>query len=141
MSMRATSKLVGASLCSSVDVNGRHELVTDEPVRLGGSDLGPAPHELLPAAVASCVATTIAMYARTKGWDLGELSVDVDYDNEAVPRRLEIEIHLPDSLAPAQVERLKRVARTCPIRRALETGFAFEERILEEPRHLPHEAA
>ncbi len=141
MSMKATSTLAGMSLRSVVDVNGRHSIVTDEPVRLGGTDEGPAPHELLPAAVASCVATTIAMYARTKGWDLGELAVDVDYDNDAVPRRLEIDIHLPDSLAPAQLERLRRVARTCPIRRALETGFALEERLTTEPRHLPHQAA
>ena len=49
-----------------VDVNDRHILVTDEPVSLGGSDLGPAPHELLPAALASCIATTIAMYAQRR---------------------------------------------------------------------------
>jgi putative redox protein len=139
--MKATSNMVRGSLRSDVDVNGRHALVTDEPVRLGGTDEGPAPHELLPAAVASCVATTLAMYARTKGWDFEGIAVDVDYDNETVPRRLQIDVHLPDSLAPAQVERLRRVAKTCPIRRALETGFAFEERLVTEPRHVPHQAA
>jgi putative redox protein len=139
--MRATSKLVGSSLRSEVDVNGRHVIVTDEPVRLGGTDAGPAPHELLPAAVAACVSTTIGMYARTKGWDIGEIVVDVEYDNEADPRRLQIDVRLPDSLAPAQIARLERVARTCPIRRAFEAGFVFEERLLTEPRHLPHQAA
>jgi uncharacterized OsmC-like protein len=46
-------------------IDGRHRLTTDEPERLGGSDRGPAPHELLPAALAACVATTIRTYART----------------------------------------------------------------------------
>ena len=29
-----------------VEVNGRHTIVTDEPEGLGGTDQGPAPHEL-----------------------------------------------------------------------------------------------
>ncbi len=45
MSMTATARRVGNSLEHEVDVNGRHTIVTDEPERLGGSDLGPAPHE------------------------------------------------------------------------------------------------
>jgi hypothetical protein len=28
-----------------------------------------------------------------------------------------------------QTERLKRVADTCPVRRALEAGFSFDERV------------
>lgn len=141
MGMKATARLVGPTLRSDVDVNGRHMIVTDEPARLGGTNTGPAPHELLPAAVAACVSTTIAMYARTKGWDLGEIVVDVDYDNEVTPRRLEVDVRLPDSLSSTQVERLRRVANTCPIRRALEAGFEFHEQLLIEPRHLPHQAA
>jgi putative redox protein len=141
MSMKATARLAGAGLRSEVDVNGRHSIVTDEPAYLGGTDAGPAPHELLPAAIASCVATTLAMYAQTKGWDVGGVAVDVEYDNEAVPRRLRIDVRVPDMLAPAQLARLERVARTCPIRRALEAGFVFEERFATEPRERPHEAA
>jgi putative redox protein len=141
MSMTASAKLDRSGLRSEVDVNGRHVVVTDEPVRLGGTDAGPAPHELLPAAVAACVATTIGMYAQTKGWDVGEVTVDVDYDNEVTPRRLEIALRLPDSLAPSQIERLRRVANTCPIKRAFEAGFEFEERLIVEPRHIPNQAA
>jgi hypothetical protein len=32
-----------------------------------------------------------------------------------------------------QVERLRRVAETCPVRKALETGFAFNERLVVGP--------
>ena len=108
---------------------------------MGGTDAGPAPHELLPAALASCVATMISMYARTKGWSLSEVQVDVDYDKDAVPRHCEIDVHLPASLAPDQVRRLERVANTCPVRRALETGFEFDERILLDRPGEPREAA
>ena len=128
MAMSATARRVGNGLKHEVDVNGRHTIVTDEPERLGGSDLGPAPHELLAATLASCVATMIAMYAQNRGWDIGETAVNVDYDPDSSPRRFSIDVHLPSNLTPDQRRRLERVAETCPVRRALETGFTFEER-------------
>ena len=128
MAMSATARRVGNGLKHEVDVNGRHTIVTDEPERLGGSDLGPAPHELLAATLASCVATMIAMYAQNRRWDIGETAVDVDYDPDSSPRRFSIDLHLPHNLTPDQRRRLERVAETCPVRRALETGFTFEER-------------
>jgi putative redox protein len=133
VSMTATARRVGNTLKHEVDVNGRHVMVTDEPEGLGGTDQGPAPHELLAAMLASCVATMISMYAQNRGWDIGEIAVDVDYDSESVPRQVAVAVHLPDDLTPDQQRRLERVAETCPARRALEAGFAFEERIITRP--------
>lgn len=130
MAFTATARCLGNTLEHEVNVNGRHTLITDEPASLGGTDAGPAPHELLAAALASCVSTMVAMYAGRRGWDIGELSVDVDYENEVTPRRFEIAIHLPGELTAEQVRRLERVAETCPIRQALEGEFVFEERVL-----------
>ncbi len=133
MSMTATARRKGDGLEHEVDVNGRHTIVTDEPERLGGSDRGPAPHELLAATLASCIATMIAMYAQNRGWELGDSTVEVRYDPDSVPRQLAIDVHLPADLTPEQRRRLERVARTCPVRRALETGFAFTERTVTAP--------
>jgi len=133
MSMTATARRVGDSLEHEVDVNGRHTIITDEPQRVGGTDQGPAPHELLAATLASCIATMIAMYAQNRGWDIGETAVDVDYDPDSVPRRFAIDVHLPGDLTPHQRQRLERVAEACPVRRALETGFAFDERMVATP--------
>jgi putative redox protein len=134
MGMTATARRVGDTLKHEVDVNGRHVIVTDEPERLGGTDQGAAPHELLAAMVASCVATMIAMYAQNRGWDVGETAVGVDYDTDSVPHRVTVDVHLPDDLTADQQRRLKRVAETCPARRALEAGFTFEERIITTRR-------
>jgi putative redox protein len=127
MSMTATARRHRDTLEHEVDVNGRHVLVTDEPVRLGGTDHGPAPHELLPATLAACAATTVAMYARKRGWDIGETAVEAHYDPDSTPRRVAIELRLPDNLTSEQRRRLERVAQACPARRALEAGFVFEE--------------
>ena len=130
MSMTATARRLGDGLSHNVEVNGRHTIVTDEPASLGGTDLGPAPHELLPATLASCISTMIALYAMRRDWRLEGLAVEVDYDPEATPRRFDIRVHLPAGLSADRVARLRRVAATCPVRRALEDTFVFDERVV-----------
>jgi putative redox protein len=130
MPMTATAHAIDGGLRHAVDVNGRHTIITDEPERLGGTDLGPAPHELLPAMLASCVSTMIYLYARNRGWELRDVRVEVVYDPESTPRQTLVRVHLPAGLTDAQIKRLQRVAETCPARRALEAGFAFDEQIV-----------
>ena len=141
MSLTATARSISGTLRQEVVIDGRHRLITDEPERLGGEGSGPAPHELFPAALAACVSTTLTMYARTKGWDLDGVRVAVDYDNHSTPRRFEIAIEVDGDLDDAQVERLKRVARSCPLRRSIEAGIEFEETIarrdVSTPPRLP----
>lgn len=129
MSLTATAHSVSGTLRQEVVIDGRHRLLTDEPTRVGGDGSAPAPHELLPAAVASCIATSLVMYARTKDWELGDVSVDVDYDNRSIPRRCSVAIRLGADLTSEQLERLERVAKACPVRRALEGGVQFVETV------------
>lgn len=128
MSLRATARAVRGTLRQEILIDGQHHLVTDQPEEVGGTGLGPSPHELFPAALAGCVAVTLAAYARTKAWDLGELSVDVDYDHRSTPRRLETSIRVTGDLTPSQLERLDKVAAACPLRRSIETGFELVDR-------------
>lgn len=125
----ATARSIGGTLRHEIDVNGRHTIVTDEPESLGGTDAGPAPHELMASMLAACASTMIVLYAQRRGWQLCNVRVDVRYDADSTPRAVEMDVHLPEGLTPDQVERLHRVANTCPARRALEAGFIFEEEI------------
>ncbi len=136
MSMTATARSINGGLRHEVDVNGRHTITTDEPPRLGGTDLGPAPHELLAAALASCVSTMIVLYAQARDWQMGDVWVEVKYDPDVTPRHIDTRVHLPDGLSPEQIARLHRVAATCPVRRALEAGFTFEEQFVVAGREL-----
>ena len=133
MSLTATSRSVRGSLRQEILIDGKHLLVTDEPESVGGEGSAPAPHELLPAALAGCISTTLVMYARTKNWELGDVSVHVDYDNHSRPRRFEVTTTLTGDLTEAQLERLEKVAASCPVRRSIETGIEFHEHIDNSP--------
>ena len=128
--MIAVARSVDGELRHEVNVNDRHVIITDEPERLGGTDTGPAPHELLPAMLASCMSTMITLYARARDWELSEVRVEVAYDSESIPRHIDLRVHLPDGLTTDQVTRLRRVADTCPAKRALEAGFTFDEQLI-----------
>src|ERR687897_1254397 len=134
MSLNASARSIPGPLRQEVVIDRQHRLITDEPPHLGGDGSGPAPHELFPAALAACISTTLVLYARTKAWELGEVTVDVDYDNRSTPRRFEIAIELGGDLSDAQIERLEKVASSCPLRRSLEAGVEFVERIERRER-------
>ena len=108
-----------------------HRLTADEPEDAGGKDLGPSPEELLAAALASCTAITMQMYAERKGWDLTGCEVDCDYQpaERGRPTCFELILRLPESLSDEQVERLQVIAAKCPIHRTLEGEVAFTERL------------
>jgi putative redox protein len=109
---------------------GRHTLVADEPHDEGGTDTGPRPSQLLALSLAGCTAITIEMYADRKGWDVGEIEVEVNY--ELTPRedraRYDVVIKFPDSLSDEQVERLLVVAHKCPVHRTLRGEVEINDR-------------
>lgn len=140
MGLSATARSIPGTLRQEVVIGGQHCLITDQPERLGGDGTGPSPHELFPAALAACVTVTLVQYGRTKGWELGDVRVAVDYDHHATPRRFSVTVELGGDLSDAQLERLARVARACPLRRSIEAGIEFEETLthrVSEPAHAP----
>src|SRR5690242_7275212 len=82
-----------------------HELGSDEPNDSGGTDSAPSPQELLAASLASCTAVTMEMYAKRKGWDIGEVEVACDYTpaERGCPTRFNLVIRLGSELSDDQV--------------------------------------
>ena len=128
--MRATSRRVDGRLEQNVSVRAHHVTV-DEPEDHGGDDSGPSPQELLAASLASCTAITIEMYAARKGWDVGDISVDVQYEpaQRGSPTRFAMVVELPKELPEDQRERLMQIGAKCPVHRALEGEVMFEESV------------
>jgi putative redox protein len=103
-----------------VEIEGGHTIRVDEPTAADGTDTGPSPTRLVAAGLASCIAITIEMYAERKGWDLGGVEVDVDVEYEGfVPLSFAVTLRLPAELSDEQRERLRGVARKCPVHKLL----------------------
>jgi putative redox protein len=98
-----------------------HGLVADEPAEKGGSDQGAKPTELLAAALASCTAITIEMYADRKEWELGQVEVNVNFTEATAsePPKFGVQIKVPAELDDDQRERILVIAGKCPVHRAL----------------------
>ncbi len=56
-------------------VAGEHRFIADEPLGVGGTDLGPTPYDLLSAALATRTTMTLKTYARVKKFDLRSATV------------------------------------------------------------------
>ena len=128
--MKAISRRRDGAVLNDIDIRGHH-LVADEPTEEGGEDEGPSPLELLAGSLASCTAITMQLYAERKGWDIGEVTVGVDYQpaQRGAPTRFELIVELPKELPEEQRTRLMQIAAKCPVHRTLEGEVMFEERL------------
>ena len=128
--MRATARRENGTLRHDVEIR-EHMVTADEPEENGGDDTGPSPQELLAASLASCTAITIEMYAKRKGWQIGDVKVDVNYEpaQRGSPTKFRMAVSLPKELPEDQRERLMQIAAKCPVHRTLEGEVAFDERI------------
>jgi putative redox protein len=126
-------------LTHEVDL-GPHRITVDEPEKLGGSDAGASPQQLLAASLAACTAITIEMYAKRKEWQIGAVEVDCEYEppEPNSPTKFKLTLRLPSDLSQEQVERLGAIAAKCPVHRTLVGESMFEERIeLIAPEQAP----
>jgi putative redox protein len=103
-------------------VAGHHKLTADEGPAAGGRDAGAAPHELLCAALASCTAITLRMYAQRKEWALQAVHVDVRLKIEGKEHRITRRLRLEGTLDEAQRARLADIAERTPVTLTLKQG-------------------
>ncbi|HEX8752222.1 MAG TPA: OsmC family protein [Solirubrobacterales bacterium] len=131
--MRVTARRRGEQgFTHDVEIEGGHTVVLDEPAAVGGADLGPKPTLMLAASLAGCTAITMELYAERKGWDLGEVEVDVDVAYEkASPRSFDLSVRLSGELDEEQRRRLLVIAGKCPVHKviAAETPVTVSDRI------------
>jgi len=127
-------------LRQTISVEGKHVLVADEPTRLGGTDAGPTPYQLLAAALGACTNMTLRMYAKRKGLALDHVACDVTHgrchgdDCGAGGKVDEFTrvIHLTGDLDAGQRDRLLEIADKCPVHHTLQAQSVIRTRLAND---------
>ena len=116
---------------------GSAAFLIDEPVAAGGLGSGPNPYDLLSAALGSCTAMTIRLYAERKAWPLERVRVRVGHHRAALAARdtFSLDVALEGPLDETQRARLMEIAARCPVHLTLERGSDVASQLL--PPQVP----
>jgi putative redox protein len=125
-----------------ISVGGRHQLVADEPLAMGGTDLGPSPYQLLSAALGACTTMTIRLYARRKTIALTHVVCDVTHnkahkedceDCEKRGPKVDVfrrRIRLEGDMTEGERAALLAIADKCPVHRTLHEQAVIETELV-----------
>jgi putative redox protein len=108
----------------SVRMRG-HELLTDQPVGLGGTDGAPTPLELLGASLAACVALYVQRALESRSLSAEGLVVEarpVWRENPGRIGRYDVIVEVPSEIPVGYHAEIERAARNCPVHHTLVHG-------------------
>jgi putative redox protein len=101
---------------------GSFRIEVDEPVEVGGTDLGPQPTDLFLASVASCFLLALSYAARKRSIELSELSVQVTGTYDGL-RFSAVHVRASVGVPEPELERLVAAAeRVCYVTNTLRSG-------------------
>jgi putative redox protein len=119
--------VTGVSGYAQAIASGGHVLNSDEPLKRGGTNTGPAPFDLMLSSLGACTAITLRMYSERKEWKLGTIDVKLRLLKQGEdPLRIERTISTTGPLDADQRTKLLEIADKTPVTKALSAGVKIE---------------
>lgn len=113
--------------CTLVHQPSGTTIFTDAPADIGGKAETFSPTDLVAAALVSCMATTLAVFADRKGWDFTGMRFEVVKEMQPAPERriyrLPVQVWMPINLSTSDRGLCERVIVTCPVHKSLHPGI------------------
>lgn len=111
------------TVCTHLRSNNSFE--TDAPVDNNGQGERFSPTDLLATSLATCMITVMGIKARSMGFDLNGVKIEVEKIMKAEPRRvggINLFFHIPESLKNIDEKTkqiLKHTGNTCPVQHSI----------------------
>ena len=133
----------GASKLQNMIAAGKHRILADEPLDVGGLDTGPGPYDFLLGALGACTSMTMRLYAERKSIPLERTTVTLKHSRvhakdceecetkEGMISRIERTIAMEGDLDAEQRKKLMEIADKCPVHRTLTSEIAIVTRAIE----------
>lgn len=119
----------GEKHCELTHGPSKSKIETDAPRDNQGRGERFSPTDLVGAALASCVITTMAIFAERDGVELKGATATFKKEMSLNPRKiasLPMKIHMPKGLSREVRSKLEAAAETCPVKRSLHPDIVTE---------------
>jgi putative redox protein len=123
--MTSTVTYEGGLRTNCVHVSSSSLIETDAPMDNNGKGERFSPTDLLATSLATCMITVMGIKARTMGFDLNGVKIEVEKIMKPEPRRvagINLTFHIPESLKNVDEKTkhiLKHTGNTCPVQHSI----------------------
>jgi putative redox protein len=123
--MTSTVEYNGALRTTCTHLKSGNHFETDAPVDNNGKGERFSPTDLLATSLATCMVTVMGIKARTMGFDLDGVKVDVEKIMKPDPRRvsgINLTFHIPEALQHIEkstINIMRNTGYTCPVQHSI----------------------
>ncbi len=120
---KITCSYLGDLKCEAKHLQSGNLITTDAPIDHCGKGENFSPTDLLATSLGSCLLTIMSIKARSNGWELKNIYLDIEKimtkNKERKIAQLKIDIYIPDNLSKEKIDFIKNASEDCPVTRNL----------------------
>ena len=121
---------LGDLKCEAEHLQSGNRIKTDAPLDHCGKGENFSPTDLLATSLGSCLLTIMAIKASSKGWELKNISLNIEKimtkNKERKIEQLIIDIYIPEGLSKEKLEFIKNASKDCPVTRNLSESLNLQ---------------
>ena len=114
---------LGDLKCEAKHLQSGTLIKTDAPIDHCGKGENFSPTDLLATSLGSCLLTIMSIKARSNGWELKNIYLDIEKimtkNKERKIAQLKIDIYIPYDLSKEKINFIKNASEDCPVTRNL----------------------